>query len=91
MLKSAIEIDKVIFPSYFDDKHKQPFQFLRRWIENVQSESMDAEASLSNMGKFVKVIIETTEASSKMIKDLKNNVLQNMTLRKPRNTLKKLK
>ena len=91
MLKSAIEIDKVIFPSYFDDKDKQPFQFLRRWIENVQSESMDAEASLSNMGKFVKVIIETTEASSKMIKDLKNNVLQNMTLRKPRNTLKKLK
>ena len=52
---------------------------------------MDAEASLSNMGKFVKVIIETTEASSKMIKDLKNNVLQNMTLRKPRSTLKKLK
>lgn len=91
MLKSAIEIDKVIFPSYFDDKDKQSFQFLRKWIENVQSESMDAEASLSNMGKFVKVIIETTEASSKMIKDLKNNVLQNMTLRKPRSTPKKLK
>lgn len=74
MLKAMGELDKLNMPVFFGLPERAAIIDFRKWLECVQSESADSEAAVSNFHKFMKLMIETTDSSQKMLKELKKNV-----------------